>query len=122
MMTRRRAMMGAGPAPDPGVEYSNFGTAIFKNNKSSGTVSIGCVSYNATTLLAAVVGGNATAGGGTKTHTNLLTDGTHIWINTSGTYSSLTYNGHGVSYKRSSSYLMVTIPSDFDHSIPFEFA
>lgn len=118
---RRRAMM-AGEAEEPGIEFSNLGSVIFKNSKSSGTVSVSCVTYNSTTKLAPAQGGNATAGGGTITRTNVLTDGTHFWIGTSGTVNGLTYNNASVSYKRSSGSWQITLPANFDNTIPFVFS
>lgn len=116
----RRAMMGE--AEELGIEFSNLGSVIFKNSKSSGTISIGCVSYNGTTMLAPNSGGNATLGGGTRTLTNVLTDGTHFWISTSGTVNGLTYNNASVSYKRSSGQWQITLPPDFDNTVPFVFS
>ena len=116
----RRAMMGE--AEEPGIEFSNLGSVIFKNSKSSGAVSVGCVSYNATTMLAPNPGGSATAGGGTRTLGNVLTDGTHFWIVTSGTVNGLTYNNESVSYKKSGGQWQITLPPDFDNTVPFVFS
>ena len=117
----RRAMM-TGEAEEPGIEFSNLGSVIFENSKSSGTMSISYVSYNGTTMLAPAALGNALAGGGTRTLTNVLTDGTHFWISTGGTVNGLTYNNESVSYKRSSGQWQITLPPDFDNTVPFVFS
>lgn len=107
---------------EPGIRFSNLGSVIFKNSKSSGTISIGCVSYDGTTMLAPAGSGNALAGGGTRTVTDVLTDGTHFWISTGGTVNGLTYNNASVSYKKSNGYWQITLPTNFDNTVPFVFS
>lgn len=78
-------------------------------------VQIGLLFYDATTLLYAnqdVI--NRT----TKSYSSLATDGTHFWIRPSNqTY--VKYNGENCEFVRSNNYFMVTIPDNFDPSIPF---
>ena len=79
---------------------------------------VGRVDYNATVLL---IANNVTiSAGATKTYSSLATDGEHIWIRCNNA-SSCKYNNVSVSYTKSGNYWQITIPDNFDPSIPLVF-
>lgn len=115
MMTRRRVMMGSGPAPDPGIEYYKFGNIIIKNNKSS-TLSVGVIGYSSSITFYPNQQTNITAGN--TSSRDAVTDGTYIWLSANAT--TVKYNGSTASFNRSVGYFRIKIPDNFDPTIPFE--
>ena len=61
--------------------------------------------------------------GSTKTLTNVATDGTHIWITAGGAKvaKKVSYNGDSVVFSYNNEGWMITIPDNFDNTIPFVF-
>ena len=96
------------------MDYS----VTLKNNRSS-TISCNKLFYSATVTmyaLAANISANSSA-----TYNNMLTDGTHIWFGCTTNISNIKYNGENATYAVSSSkYIMLTIPTGFDGTIPFD--
>lgn len=117
MMTRRRAMMGSGPAPDTGIEYYNFGNVIFKNNRSS-TTSVSVLAYSSSVTFYPNAQTNITVG--STSSRDALTDGTYFWVSLSTGSASIKYNNVSVINAHSGGNYRIKIPNNFDPTIPFE--
>ena len=99
-----------------GVVLSAMDQSVSVKNGRSGTVTVNRLMYNATTFLA-VTSANISAGV-TSSYSNLATDGTHIWLRFSAG-TTLSYNDAQATYVRDGSYFEITIPSEYDNTIPF---
>lgn len=85
-------------------------------NVQATSMSFAYLAYNATVLLK---NSDATING-TKTFSDFATDGTHIWIRASNR-RTVKYNGETCTFSRNGNYFMITIPDNYDPSIPFDF-
>lgn len=106
--------------PPSGIAFSKFGSSVsLKNNRTSGVITFNRLSYSTATTIG--WGGQANlAVGNTNTYSDYATDGTHIWFRAMGA-STVTYNGSAATYSRdtSSAVIMLTIPANYDSTIPF---
>ena len=84
--------------------------------RTTRSTSFGYVGYNATTFLTNI----GTTVNGTKTFSDFATDGTHIWIRANNK-TTVKYNGETCTFSRNGNYFMITIPDNYDPSIPFDF-
>lgn len=100
-----------------GVQYGPTDYPILIKNTRTGTVALARVTYDSITTFGAM---NANiSSGATSTYSDMVTDGTHIWIRPNQG-STVKYNGDTATYSKSSQYFMVTIPAGYDGTIPFE--
>lgn len=56
----------------------------------------------------------------TKTFSDVATDGTHIWLRANNK-TTVKYNGATCTFTRASNVFMITIPDNYDPTIPFVF-
>lgn len=80
------------------------------------SMAFGYIAYNDTTLIGSFGG----AVNGTKTYSDFATDGSHLWMR-AGNRTNVTYNGVNCDFVRSGNYFMITIPDNYDPTIPFVF-
>lgn len=80
------------------------------------SMAFGYLAYNATVLLK---NANTTING-TKSFSDFATDGSHLWMR-AGNKTNVTYNGVNCDFVRSGNYFMITIPDNYDPTIPFVF-
>lgn len=90
-------------------------SVIFKNGRSS-TIAIIRPTYKSTTVMG-FARSNVTSNS-TLTVTNMLTDGTHVFFNSSAG-STITYNGSTATFSKNGTDFILTIPDGFDGTIPF---
>lgn len=103
---------------EEGEEYVKFNQSVIVKNGKSSTLSVGGLGYSATTTFYPNQTSNISVGS-TATYSDLVTDGTHFWLLVNAT--NCTYNGNAVLRERSGSYWMITIPQNYDPTIPFVF-
>ena len=103
-------------AEEPGEDYVKFDKSVIIKNGKTSTLSVARLSYSATTTFYPN-GVQGISAGSTATYSDLVTDGTHFWLNVNAT--NCTYNGNAVSKVRSGNYWMITIPQNYDPTIPF---
>ena len=77
----------------------------------------GYLGYNDTTRLFSI---GMTISSTTKTYSDLATDGTHLWIRVNNV-TTVKYNGVTPAFTRSANTFMITIPDNYDPTIPFVF-
>ena len=111
--------MMMGEAEESGEEYAQLHKSVIIKNGSSATRSVDFVLWDESVLLRSY--NSNIASGSTKTITNFATDGTHIWAYVACT-TTVSYNGSAATFVRSGQYYMLTIPEDYDESIPFIFS
>lgn len=90
-------------------------SVIFKNGRSS-TIAIIRPTYKSATVMG--FARSNVAKGSTLTVTNMLTDGTHVFFNSSAG-STITYNGSTATFSKNGTDFILTIPDGFDGTIPF---
>lgn len=116
---RRRSLMEMVMEGDEGMTISALPSIIVKNNRSSGTINVNRIHYSATTIFKPV---RATlTAGSTATYSDMATDGTHFWIDCSAC-STVSYDGETCAFVRDGTSFMVTVPDNFDATIPFVFS
>lgn len=84
--------------------------------KPSSSRAVGWVLHDDSILFMPI--GETVSSNSTKTHTNVATDGEHFWIRINNV-TAIKYNGSNCTVVRSGNYFMVTIPNNYDPSIPF---
>ncbi|MBP5462245.1 MAG: hypothetical protein J6Y20_08990 [Lachnospiraceae bacterium] len=107
-------------AEEPGEDYVKMSQSVTVKNGKTSTISVGRIGYDATVLFNPLQAANVTAGN-TATYSDLLTDGTHFWLTTATTITNCAYNGVAVAWTKSGNYWMITIPNNYDPTIPFIF-
>jgi hypothetical protein len=90
---------------------------IIKNSYSGGNITFTRIQYSVTVFITATQAGINS--GGSSTFSSLLTDGEHIWFRTNhGT--QVLYDGTPLEIAKSGTAFQVTMPANFDPTIPLE--
>ena len=105
------------PIPSGYVQFSAFPSSVIVKNGKSSTISVVRIQYDADVIMRMPGQANITSGS-TATYSNLLTDGTHIWLRATNC-TTVKYNGATATFTVTSNSFMITIPSGFDNTIPF---
>lgn len=85
--------------------------------KTTAAVACGYLGYNSTVGLTTV---SKTVNNTTWTISDAATDGTHIWLRANNK-TTVKYNGVTCTFTRNSNVFMITIPDNYDPTIPFTF-
>lgn len=87
------------------------------NIQTTAARNCGYIGYNGTVRLCSI---GMTISNTTRTYSDLATDGTHIWIRVNNV-TTVKYNGVAPTFTRSGNTFMITIPDNYDPTIPFVF-
>lgn len=100
----------------PSVSWSALSYPVIIQTTRSGSVAINRAHYKSNTIIG-FARSNVTKTA-PLTLQNMLTDGTHIFLNASAG-STITYNGENATFVKDGQDFMITIPDGFDGTIPF---
>ena len=85
--------------------------------QTSAAINCGYLRYNSSIRMAAFV---QVINNTTKTYSNVATDGTHIWLRANNK-TTVKYNGVTPTFVRDGNIFRITIPDNYDPTIPFVF-
>ena len=103
---------------DEGMTISALPSIIVENNRNA-TINVNRIYYSATTIFK--FARTTLTAGSTATYPNMATDGSHFWIDCSAC-STVSYNDETCEFVRDGTSFMVTVPDNFDATIPFVFS